>query len=545
MTAIDPPRNPADAAELEAARKRIDELERERLQLLDEAARLQADAMNLVARASHEIRTPLNGVLGLVELAGRLCTSDVQRRHLEMAAESGRALTLVLNDVLDLASLSGMRGVDPADSVDLDLLFTEALRSITPQLGWGDCSVVYDYDSDVDRVRAHAGRLRQVVINLLGNAAKWTERGHIGLSASVRQRQGRRCELRLRIEDTGPGIAADALPRLFEPFAVTGHAPQRGGSGLGLSIVKGIVDAMHGDISIASAVGRGTTVDVRLDLDVEATAEPRPVTDGGRAWLVYSPPYVEGGVRLRQRLARLGWHAEVLDSIQIAQRRAADEAPDVAIVAAHSVSSVGDVEHLVAALPHARVVLVSRADWVHPEIEQRALDLGLSCLLVPVSHRDLLGIVEPARRQPAPPAPPARPHGIGASRLEGRVLLVDDDDVNRLIGEHVLAAMGLAVQCVPSGEAALDACARTPPDLVLMDIQMQGMDGIEACRRLREAQRQGHLPHFPIVGLTADSTPTTADAGRRAGMVGVMTKPCEPRTLYDALSEHLPPARAA
>jgi signal transduction histidine kinase/CheY-like chemotaxis protein len=496
-------------------------------------------ALGFVARASHEIRTPLNGVLGLVELSRRLAVSDSQLRLLEMAAESGRALTRVVNGVLDLASLDRTHAAPNPEWIELDDLLSEALRSVTPQMGWGEFAVVYDYDSDAARVRVDRGYLRQVLVNLLGNATKLTRQGHVGLSARVHCVQGLRCEVTLLIEDTGPGIPADQLPRLFEPFGMAERAKRQGGTGLGLSIVKALVSALQGSISVQSSVGVGTRFELRLHLDAEP--EPKkaagPVPVGGHAWLIYAPPHLTAGEWLCRRLRRLGWSAEMLPSVVAALERAKGARPDLVMLAAHSVQSADDISALAAALPDARQVLLSRADWDRPQIEQRAVDVGTRCVLVPVAHRDLLAIV--AADATLVTTLPDRSNDQVLAGLHGHVLLVDDDEVNRIVGEQILCHLHLGVLSVATGEAALDACRAKPPDAVLMDVQMPGMGGLEACRRIGSDQQRGLLPPFPVIGLTADSTPATAADCLAAGMSAVLTKPYSVETLHRELARWL------
>ena len=504
------------------------------------ARREDDTALGFVARASHEIRTPLNGVLGLVELSRRLAVSDSQLRLLDMAAQSGRALTRVVNGVLDLASVNRAHAAPNPEWIDLDELLSEALRSITPQMGWGEFAVVYDYDSDAARVRVDRGYLRQILINLLGNAAKLTRQGHVGLSARLRCVEGHRCDVTVLIEDTGPGIPSDHLPRLFEPFGLAEQAKRHGGTGLGLSIVKALVSAMQGSISVHSAPGEGTRFELHFTLEAEPEAPAAPPPAGKHAWLVYAPPYVTAGEWLCRRLRRLGWSADMLPSVAAALEPRTGAAPDLVMLAAHSVKSAEDISALATAHPNARQVLLSRADWDRPKIEQRAVDVGTLCVLVPVAHRDLVTLLA-ARADPAFASTlPDRPNEPALAGLQGNVLLVDDDEVNRIVGEQTLCHLQLGVVCVATGEAAIDACRAQPPDAVLMDVQMPGMGGLEACRRLGDDQQRGLLPPFPVIGLTADSTMAAAAACLAAGMSAVLTKPCSVETLHRELARWLP-----
>jgi len=520
----------------------VDDVERaraaaaaKRVGLVAEADRDSAAKLRLVAHASHEIRTPLNGVLGLVDLAQRIASSEAQRRYLELAAQSGRALLRVLNDVLDFARLDAAPAIQPLDWFDPDQLLAEAARSITPQIGWRDFSVVYDFDGDALQVQADGGRLRQIVVNLLGNAARHTVRGHIGLTARAVWIGDGRCELYMRVEDTGPGIPADRLPRLFDPFALADDAKLHGGTGLGLSIVHALVATMGGRIQVQSTVGEGTAFELRFEFRAVCEELPLPTRAPGHAWLIYEPPFVDGGVWLARRLARFGWTSELLPSLDAAVARTDSSPPNLVIVAAHSVHTGDDLPRLAAVVPHLRPVLVSRPDWQHPEFEQQAFDLGGAVLHVPVARRDLLTMTGMTPAQPLPSKLPAN----SSAPLRGHVLLVDDDEVNRLVGESVLCALNLSVICVDSGEAAIAACATKAPDLVLMDVRLPGIDGAEATRQLRDAQARGELKRFPIIGFTADPAPAVSDACLDAGMDAILAKPCALETMRLTLSPWL------
>jgi CheY-like chemotaxis protein len=189
-----------------------------------------------------------------------------------------------------------------------------------------------------------------------------------------------------------------------------------------------------------------------------------------------------------------------------------------------------------AALPAAHVVILIRADWQQPAIEQRALALGITLAVTPLTPRDLLvlGAAAQAAAATAPPAPAPLP------AIAGHVLLVEDNAVNRLIGEEFLKTLGLAVRTANDGAECLDACASAPPELVLMDIQMPVMDGLEATRRLRRLQQQGALPSFPIIALSAHALAGDREQAAAAGMDAYLTKPILLDTFRDALAPWLP-----
>ena len=495
----------------------------------DRADRLR---VRWVAQAGHELRTPLNSLLGLVDLVRRAELPSAQQRHLDLAAQSGRAMLRVLDDMLNLASIGGAPAPLHDEWFDLDDVVCDAIRMVTPQMGWHDFSVVYDHDGDVAQVRSNAGRLRQIVTNLIVNAAKVTRQGHIGVSLHAQAIDEAHCAVSLQVEDTGPGIAADRLARLFEPFSMADHAQRQGGTGLGLSLVHAMVTALGGRIDVHSTVGQGTVFHIQLTLPSvrEAPAPAAPTT--ACAWLVYAPPFVKGGEWLARRLARFGGASRTFESVDAAVAHAANSAPELLIVAAHSVHATLDLQRLAEALPRVAKVLVSRPDWQRPDLEQRALDLHFSVVTVPVARRDLrlmLGL--------APSARPPMPAAVAPVQLSGRVLLVEDNEVGRLVAEQILLSLNLSVHTADSGEAAVLACAAQAPDLVLMDLQMPGIDGKEAARRIMAAQVHLGQKRFPIVAYTADASPDVAAECLAAGMVGLLKKPSDVDTLRQALAQ--------
>ena len=512
----------------------------------------EADAANeaksrFLAHMSHEIRTPLNGILGLTELALRVAQAPSLRRYLEVSLQSGQALLQLINSVLDFSRLEAGRLPLNDEPFDLSDAMAEALRAVVPLVRSKGLSMLYDYVGDVTWVRGDAARVRQILTNLIGNAAKFTEQGHVKLSAEVcRHRDGDTCSATLRVEDTGPGVDPAELARLFDAFEQGDSSTTRrhGGTGLGLSIARGLARAMGGEI-VADAAPAGTGAVFTLTLPLRMARDPRPLPapPPGHAWLVY----LRGtSTRLMtQRLARLGWTATSLSSVAQAVARAttldAAERPDLVLVAEHVLSEPDvDLRALRLALPAARIALLIRADWHDPHFERIALELDMPLALLPLTPRDLTLLTGGHRPLEAPEGSAPVP----AVAALAPVLLVEDNEVNRLIGEEFLHAMGLPARAVDSGEAALAACLAEPPSLVLMDLQMPGMDGLEATRRLRALQHTGRLPPFPIIALTAHAMGSDEAESAAAGMDAFLSKPIMMATLRSELERWLPALRS-
>ena len=513
-----------------------------------EQRRHEADAANksksrFLAHMSHEIRTPLNGMLGLTELALRVTQSAAERRYLEVALQSGQALLQVINNVLDFSRLEAERLPINDDPFDLADAMAEAMRTVVPLVRSKGLSMQYDYIGDITWVRGDASRLRQVLTNLIGNAAKFTERGFVRLSAQLQATEDERCVAVLRVDDSGPGIAEGELARLFDAFEQgdSSAARRHGGTGLGLTIARGLAQAMGGELTAQSTPGEGASFTLTLPLRVAADPHPLPPPPPGLAWLVYRRE--ESAGLMQQRLARLGWDsamfASVADIVAGARSLPAEQQPGLLMIAEHALEADADLLSLRAALPATRIALMVRVDWLDTRLERIARSLQMPLMLLPLTPRDL-HFVTGARPVLALPAAVS---GARAPQPIAPVLMVEDNEVNRLIGEEYLRSLGLRVRLAESGEAALCAAAEETPSLVLMDLQMPGMDGLETTRRLRAMQRDGSLPHFPIVALTAHAQESDAQLSRAAGMDGFLSKPIMLDTLRRELSRWLPSLR--
>jgi PAS domain S-box-containing protein len=506
---------------------------------LDEARRqrLQAEKANeakstFLAHMSHEIRTPLNGLLGLNELALREARSDQQRRYLRLALQSGRALLDILNDVLDFSRLNAGTSAPRAEAMDLAEALANTVRQVMPLARTKGLGVMYDFTGPVSRVIGDPQRLQQIAANLLTNAVKYTEAGHVALTAAVEEAgDGHFCHVDIAITDTGPGMAPEVAERIFDPF-VQGDdslARRHGGTGLGLSIARGLAESMGGALSLTTAPGEGSCFRLRLSLPIHPGEQPmgqRP--SPGTAWLVYNRPVP--GQWLATRLMRLGWRSQLLGSVAQATERAAalpgghDRRPDLVVLAEAALDKPSDLSALRLQLPDTRIVLLVRPDWNQPRVEAvaRAHEMPLVFMpLTPTGLVDLLNLQAPWQEPPA----------SGFAELDGvpiepvDVLIAEDNPVNQLIITEMVASLGLRPRLAENGAEAVSACRDTPPRLVLMDLQMPEIDGLEATRRLRELQRLGEMQAFPIVALTAHATPQDRDRCLEAGMEGFLTKP--------------------
>jgi signal transduction histidine kinase len=499
-----------------------------------QAERASNAKSEFLAHMSHELRTPLNGLLGLTGLALQSAEQPAQRRYLEVALRSGRGLLQVIDEVLDLSRLEA-GGVELAHQpFDLAELLADVMRTLMPGASGKPLSLRYDYVGEPTRVLGDAARVRQVTTNLLANAIKFTARGHVTLTCEVAQDDGSGLRATVRVEDSGPGIAPALHERIFEPFvqADASLTRQHGGSGLGLAIARRMANAMGGEVKLEGSSAAGSAFAFSWPLAADTPVLPRPQPGPGHAWLVFRRR--DSGHWLQRRIERLGWTAEQwpdVAAVAIQARMSVPVAhPQLLFISDQALDAQTDFAALRAALPAARVVLLVRPDWHQPALERAAAAHRIEPALLPLTPgtlRDLLAA--PAASPPLATSPP-----VSAAKT-ARVLVVEDNAVNLMITEEFVRQLGHEPHGAADGAAAIAACERQPPQLVLMDLQMPLMDGFEATRRLRELQSQGRLPRFPIIALTAHAGEADRRQGSAVGMDDYLTKPI----LIDALRASL------
>ena len=527
-----------------------------------EAALLEAERANrakasFLAHMSHELRTPLNSVMGMNQLAHTLAVDTEQRRFLELAQQSSQALLRILDDVLDFARVEAGRLQLNEEDVDLAQLAAETLRSFMPDVRAKGLGVGFDYIGDITRVRADAGRLRQIISNLVSNAIKFTDEGHVMLIVEINalgSADAARCRVRLRVRDSGIGMDEATAARVFEPFEQGDSSPNRrhGGTGLGLPIVRLLARLMGGDVSVRSRSGIGSEVRVELALTAHAEqplrAQVAKARALGHAWVLMRS--ATRGLSLCKRLERIGWSVELMPDLRTATVRLraglADPLPGCVLIGEDVLAQTDQFALLRQHLPASvAMTLLLRPDFELSSVHSSSLQHDLKVLIAPLLPSDLYALADhvdhvdqvthPAIR--AGESPSAR--ATLASPPPCRVLIVEDNRMNQIIAREMVAALGLQPVVVSSGEEALLSCQQQAPDLVLMDIQMPGMDGLEATRRLRTLQAMGLLVRFPILALTAHAMASDRQASLDAGLDEHLTKPVQLDLLRNAISHWL------
>ncbi len=507
-----------------------------------------------VANMSHEIRTPMNAVLGVAYLLGNTELSSVQKKYLDMILASGKALLGILNDVLDFSKIEAGRMELAPMAFQLNDVLNAIATVMTLNAGEKNIELAIGVDPDVPAALVgDAMRLQQILINLVGNAVKFTEQGEVSLLVELAARGADGVRLRFVVRDTGIGMDAAQQGRLFSAFSQADASTTRrfGGTGLGLAICRRLVELMGGSIDVSSAVGRGSRFAVTVPLQLAPEVVALAPSIGPLRLLV-----VDDNDTSRDYLCKTihAWHWDAdsarsgPEAVALLQRALAAGSRYDAVLAdwqMPGMDGLATMQALRAALPDGELpVVIMVSAWGRDKLmaSQQAGDAN-AVLIKPVTASSLFDTLHEALAQRGGDAPRAGAPDGAAQRLAGlRLLLVEDHPLNQIVARGMLEFAGAQVAVADNGQAALDALRARPDgyDAVLMDVQMPVMDGFEATRAIRGELRLD----VPVLAMTAGVMQSEQEQCILAGMNDFIAKPIDVEQMFAVILRHLPAGRA-
>ncbi|HPF70241.1 MAG TPA: two-component regulator propeller domain-containing protein [Candidatus Krumholzibacteria bacterium] len=514
----------------------------------DAASRAKSE---FLANMSHEIRTPMNAIIAMTDLVRDTPLAPDQKESLDIVSLSAQGLLELLNDILDFSKIEADKLELSPHAFELRDLLDDTIRTLALRAEQKGLNITGRVARDVpDRLFGDSHRLKQILINLLGNGIKFTEHGEVSVEITQESRDAESALLRLSVSDTGGGVPVEVQKRIFEPFSQADASVTRkhGGTGLGLAISTRLVELFGGAIGVTNNVDGGATFTftVRMKIDTAST-EPE-------AWHLDARVLViDGGSRHRHGVAEIlgaaGVTATTANSVAVGldRIRAAEAAgqPFDTIICEHAPPSP-DVRNLLDAIVkggHLTPAVIVTATLGRMS-EARGIEHPLirGQLVKPIKQKELLRTVrsivqgrvqQVAEREGGSPSPAAADGG------RRRILVAEDNKVNQTVVRRILERHGHDVTIVDNGRKALDAMVASTFDVVLMDVQMPEMDGLEATRLLREREKAEGLPHMPVIALTAHAMVGDRERCLESGADEYVTKPINAGQLIDTMLDLL------
>jgi signal transduction histidine kinase/CheY-like chemotaxis protein/HPt (histidine-containing phosphotransfer) domain-containing protein len=530
-------------------------------------SKIKADEANLakstfLANMSHEIRTPMNGMIGMLELLLDSGLTGVQREFASTAQSSAEALLALVNDILDFSKIEA--GKLALEKIPFNLLQevkavtdTQSIAAETKGL-----DLVVHYSPTLPhRMLGDPARIRQIIMNLVVNAIKFTEEGQITLEVAALAEQGGHCSVQISVSDTGIGMTTNTLNDVFEKFTQADASTTRtyGGTGLGLAICKQLVELMNGRIGVESEAGAGAKFWFRLDLPIAPETPAVPATSIlAGVKVLYADTHPGNCLVMQSQLAQQGMQVDCAHAggmvLQALRRALAQEMPYKLLIMGSQFDDMDAIalcKTVKSDAACADTMLVMLSSLSRSSDAQRFADAGFSAFLnSPAPQHTLLEILNILCSEPPgrlePPFLTAAALGAGAADqqesapfAEFHLLVADDNIVNQRVAAHMLKRLGCKVDFAMTGHVAIVMHAEKNYDLIFMDCQMPGLDGYDATARIRLSENPGK--HVPIIALTAHAIQGEREKCLAAGMDDYMSKPIRMHMLREMLGKWLRP----